>query len=184
MASEWRRKDPGDTLRFHCRNPHCCGRRPQKKWDPQKHEDPPKWEKRKCWQDRTLLLTGITLDDLLGCLGELCWFLHQRGESDNIWLQCWCNCGCSRVKSKYFHHLRITAGGKWCGSNAQICIPPITAHSSNLIFASLHPHRWFIPTSYILQGLSSSAIFTVKFWFSLKSKPSCDSVEGIADKNY
>ena len=120
---------------------------PKKVGSPKTWRPPPKWEKRKCWKDRTLLLTGITLDDLLGCLGELCWFLHQRGESDNIWLQCWCNCGCSRVKSKYFHHLRITAGGKWCGSNAQICIPPITAHSSNLIFARLHPHRWFIPTS-------------------------------------
>ena len=54
-------------------------------WDPQKHEDPPVGKKENVG---TLLLTGITLDDLLGCLGELCWFLHQRGESDNIWLQC------------------------------------------------------------------------------------------------
>ena len=97
MASEWRRKDPGDTLRFHCRNPHC-GRTPKKLRSPKIKRPPPLpiVKKRKWWNDKTVLMTGIPLDDLSGCLRErktgLCWFLHRGDDagrrSDNIWLQC------------------------------------------------------------------------------------------------
>ena len=87
---------------------------------------------------------------LEGRNGGLCWFLHRDDAGDNIWLHCWCNCGCSRVKSKYFHHLGITAGGKWCGSNAQICItnnctfhqPHLSHHHRHQCWHHSHHCQW------------------------------------------
>ena len=136
MASEWRRKDPGDTLRFHCSNPHC-GRRPQKSGIPKNMMWEPPWiviikrqrgtqtmgpsqirrpvfftarlklyplslsycikKAQSFYQTHNVLLryhsSWWPIGVLEGRNGGLCWFLHRDDAGDNIWLQCWCNCG-------------------------------------------------------------------------------------------
>ena len=147
MAGEWRRKDPGDTLV----EPPMWEASPQKSQITRRGA---------FWFEEVLKKLSNSVELIIRPSAFPS--SHSRSPKESfqneknyaaLFFRCTamiakvaifgCNTDATsdaraRVKSKYFRHPGITGCGKWCGSNAQICIPPITARP-NLEFPTPSP---------------------------------------------